>query len=392
MNSIKQALKDELESKTLSEQKKQEILQHQQPKRNMWLPKFVAVCVVAIALFLAIITIDQTPKHTLQATAPLGSVDDAIVQFVNNEIAREASDFYNGDAYLMRLALEKNSRMFYEDSKLASSDRQAVSELLHYIQEASWQGIAANSLQSVSTIEELANLAPKVNAELKPQVTLPYKTIADEKKHQRNLYSYDNKAWINYAFVVAFLLFAIVKLAHWKHWIIMTCCIFLIIVAGYQPFGKRYEDVAAYDEYTLIEVVEKGLKDMDVKVNGEPVLQYATTIHGTRSALVAFDDMKVLATFSYEKGQYVQRALTWHTGDVFLETVFDPIDDPTQLIHSYGFTKGHDVAKIQMQSTASYEQEIDIIPHEPTIIYFKKPQELLDYGFLLFDENGQRMH
>lgn len=392
MNSIKQVLKNELESKTLSAQKKQEILQHKQPKRKKWLPKFVAVCVAAIALFLVVTTNDQKAEPTLSTTAPLGSVDDAIIQFVNNEIAREASDFYNGDAYLMRLALEKNSRMFYEDSKLALSDRQVVSELLHYIQEASWQGVTADSLQPVSTIEELAILAPKVIDELKPQVTMPYKTIADEKKHQRNLYSYDNKAWINYVVVLALLLFALVKLARGKNWIIMACCIFLAVVVAYQPFGKSYQDVAAYDEYTLIEVIENGLKDMDVKVSGEPVLQYAATIHGTRSALLAYEDMKVLATFSFKKGQYVRETLMWHTENVFHDIAIDTVDEPTQPISTHGFTQGHDIAKIQVQSEAGYEQSIDITPNEPTIIFYKKPQELSEYSFLFFDEKGQRIH
>lgn len=277
MDPIKQALTEELEQKTLSLQKKQAILQRKQPQQNKWLPKIVAVCIAAIALFLFVTTTEQKTQP-ITATASLGSVDAGIVAYYNNQATREASDLYNGDAYLLRLALENNSRMFYEDSKLTVKNRFLVSELLHYIQEASWQGDVSFSLQPVASIEELVTLAPQIIAELKPQVSFSYMSVADEKTHQWKFYSYDTKAWVGYVVVLALLLMAVVNLWRNKHWIILSCCVLLLVVAAYQPFTKPYQDTAAYDEQLLIEVVSKQLAEMDVKATGEPVLQYAATI------------------------------------------------------------------------------------------------------------------
>ncbi len=389
MDPIKQALTEELQQKTLSLQKKQAILQRKQPHQNKWLPKVVAVCIAVIALFLIVTTAGQKPEP-LTATAPLGSVDTGVVDYFNKQATREASDLYNGDAYLLRLALENNSRMFYEDSQLSLANRILVSELLHYIQEASWQGDVQLSLQPVTSIEELVTLAPKVIAELKPQVNFSYMTVTDEKKHQWKFYSYDTKAWVGYMVVLALLLMAIVKLGRDKHWIIVSCCVFLAIVAAYQPFTKPYKHEAAYDEHTLIEVVSNQLEKMDVKASGEPVLQYAATIHRTRSALVAFDDYKVLATFTYKNGHYIEQTMSWHTGDLFRETSMAPFEEPLHTI-AFGFADGHNVAELRLEGDSSYEQEISVKPNEPTIIFYKQPSELTGFGVWYLDEQGQQV-
>ena len=389
MDPIKQALTEELQQKTLSLQKKQAILQRKQPHQNKWLPKVVSVCIAAIALFLLVTTAGQQPEP-LTATAPLGSVDTGVVDYFNKQATREASDLYNGDAYLLRLALENNSRMFYEDSQLSLANRLLVSELLHYIQEASWQGDVQLSLQPVTSIEELVTLAPKVIAELKPQVNFSYMTVTDEKKHQWKFYSYDTKAWVGYMVVLALLLMAIVKLGRDKHWIIVSSCAFLALVAAYQPFTKPYKHEAAYDEHTLIEVVSNQLEKMDVKASGEPVLQYAATIHRTRSALVAFDDYKVLATFTYKNGHYIEQTMSWHTGDLFRETSMAPFEEPLHTI-AFGFADGHNVAELRLEGDSSYEQEISVKPNEPTIIFYKQPSELTGFGVWYLDEQGQQV-
>ncbi|MER1958781.1 MAG: hypothetical protein ABS942_15465 [Solibacillus sp.] len=390
MDPIKQALTEELEQKTLSLHKKQAILQHQQPQRKLWLPKIVAVCIAAIALFLLVTTSEQKPEP-LTATGPLGSVDTGVVEYFNKQATREASDLYNGDAYLLRLALENNSQMFYEDSQLSLKNRFLVSELLHYIQEASWQGDVQFSLQPVTSIEELVILAPQVIAELKPQVNFSYMTVADEKKHQWKFYSYDTKAWVGYMVVLALLLMAIMKLGRDKHWIILSCCVFLAIVAAYQPITKPYKDTAAYDEHTLIEVVSNQLEEMNVKASGKPVLQYAATIHTTRAALVAFDDFKVLATFTYKNGHYVKDMMTWHTGELFRETAFDTMENPLQHTLAFGFADGHNVATLRLADDARYKQEIAITQNQPTIIFYKKPQDLSGFGVFNLDEQGQQV-
>lgn len=389
MDPIKQALTEELQQKTLSLQKKQAILQRKQPHQNKWLPKVVSVCIAAIALFLIVTTAGQKPEP-LTAKAPLGSVDTGVVDYFNKQATREASDLYNGDAYLLRLALENNSRMFYEDSQLSLANRLLVSELLHYIQEASWQGDVKLSLQPVTSIEELVTLAPKVIAELKPQVNFSYMSVTDEKKHQWKFYSYDTKAWVGYMVVLALLLMAIVKLGRDKHWIIVLCCAFLALVAAYQPFTKPYKHEAAYDEHTLIEVVSNQLEKMDVKASGEPVLQYAATIHRTRSALVAFDDYKVLATFTYKNGHYIEQTMSWHTGDLFRETSMAPFEEPLHTI-AFGFADGHNVAELRLEGDSSYEQEISVKPNEPTIIFYKQPSELTGFGVWYLDEQGQQV-
>lgn len=391
MDPIKQALTEELEQKTLSLQKKQAILQRKQPQRKLWLPKIVAVCTLAIALFLLVTTVGQKPEPLTATTAPLGSVDAGVVEYFNKRVAREESDLYNGDAYLLRLALENNSRMFYEDSKLSLTNRLLVSELLHYVQEASWQGDVPFSLQPVASIEELVTLAPKVIAELKPQVNFSYMTFADEKKHQWKFYSYDTKAWVGYVIVLALLLAAIVSLWRDKHWIILSCCVFLLVVAAYQPFTKPYQDTAAYDEQLLIEVVSNQLEKMDVKATGDPVLQYAATMHTTRAALVAFDDFKVLATFAYKNGHYIEDSMTWHIGELFRNTTFDTMEDPLQHTLAFGFAEGHNVATLRLADEARYKQEIAITTNEPTIIFYKKPQDLSSFGVFYLDEQGQQV-
>lgn len=390
MDPIKQALTEELEQKTLSLHKKQAILQRKQPQQNKWLPKVVAVCFAAIALFLFVTSTEQKPEP-LTATASLGSVDAGVVDYFNNQVTSEASDLYNGDAYLLRLALENNSRMFYEDSKLTVKDRFIVSELLHYVQEASWQGDVEFSLQPVASIEELVTRAPQIIAELKPQVSFSYMSVADEKKHQWKFYSYDTKAWVGYVIVLALLLMAIVNLWRDRHWIILSCCVFLLVVAAYQPFTKPYQDTAAYDEQLLIEVVSNQLAEMDVKTSGEPVLQYAATIHTTRAALVAFDDFKVLATFTYKNGHYVKHMMSWHTGELFRETTFDTKVKSPQHTLVFGFADGHNVETLRLSNEARYKQEIAITPNEPTIIFYKKPQDLSSFGVFYLDEQGQQV-
>jgi hypothetical protein len=167
--------------------------------------------------------------------------------------------------------------------------------------------------------------------------------------------------------------------------------VFLLVVAAYQPFTKPYQHTAAYDEQLLIEVVSNQLAEMDVKASGEPVLQYAATIHTTRAALVAFDDFKVLATFTYKNGHYVKHMMSWHTGELFRETAFDTRNDSLQQTLAFGFADGHNVATLRLSNEARYKQEIAITQNEPTIIFYKKPQDLSSFGVFYLDEQGQQV-
>lgn len=135
LDKIREALKDNLNHKRLSVETKQQILNNARKKQHPFIP-LASILIVAIAVFLI---------FTMQNEA--GDVNTAISsQYVNvKNLDLEIVDYYNeavdilrspdqktfdrvGDAYLMRLALEKNSGLFYGDSSLVQKERLLISE------------------------------------------------------------------------------------------------------------------------------------------------------------------------------------------------------------------------------------------------------------------------
>ena len=396
MDPITKALRDELEEKKLSQKVKQEILTAKPRKKRNFTLQIVAICICAVALFLLFTNVEKTPLQMTTANTVLGSVDEAILNYFNREvpmlqIEREKREdlVYNGDAYLMRLALEQNSDLFYSDSSLSRKDRYLISELLHNVQEVVWQNEIWTRIEPVQSIDELAEQAPALIAKLKPYVEIPYMTIEDEKKHQWKLYSFDQKRWISYVVVLTLLVLLIVYLFKNNHRIIGSLVIFLAFVSFMQPFTKPFKEYAAYDEQTLVEVLTRELEKSNVRVVGEPVLQYASSIHEVRTALVTFEDgLSVMALFNYKNGQFIKEGMTWHTGMVFNDTTFEQGEDGPTVVSVIGFKPGHDVATFRITSEDKPIAETTLTKHKPTIVYLKQPSiSSMEYHFL--DEHGE---
>ncbi|MEK3764314.1 MULTISPECIES: hypothetical protein [unclassified Solibacillus] len=396
MNSITKALTDELEGKKLSKHAKQQILSRKPRKKRNFIPQIAAICICALALFLFFTNTEKkTPKMTA-ADAMFGYVDEAIVDYFNNEApklqvepGKKEDPFHNGDAYLMRLALEQNSGRFYSDSMLSQSDRYVLSELLHYVQEAIWHNNVQVEINPVKSIDQLVEQAPALISQLKPHVEIPYMKVTDEKQRQWNYTSFDTKRWVSYVVVLALLLAAIIYLIKYKHFIITAFVILLAFVSFSQPFWQPFKDVSAYDEKTLVEAVEGELKKVNVKVVGQPELQYAASIHKTRTALVSFEDgMTVLAEFDYDNGRYINQGMTWHSGYNFSKLAIVQ----THTINVMAFKAGHHVAKIRVENEQNYSAETTLKEQKPTIIYFKTPKELSSYSRGYYDANGELVH
>lgn len=397
MDPITKVLKNELDEKKLSQKAKQNILLGKPRKKRNFTPQIVTICICAIALFLVFTNIEKTPPKMATANTALSSVDDAILNYFNREVStlqieREKREnlFYNGDAYLMRLALEKNSGLYYGNSSLSKEERLLISELLHIVQEAVWQNEIWTRIDSVQSIDELAQQAPALIAKLEPYVEIPYMTIEDEKKHQWKLYSFDQNKWISYVMILALLILFIVYLFKNNHRIIGSLVIFLAFVSFIQPFTKPFKEFVAYDEKTLVEVVARELKKENIKVVGEPQLQYAASIHETRTALVSFEDgMSVIAIFKYEDGQYIKQSMLWHTGTVLNDSTFEEGENEPALISVFGFNTGHNVAKFRIASENKQIAETMVSEHKPTIIYLKNPTSFSNMNYQFLDRNGE---
>lgn len=401
MDPITKALKDGLDSKTLSRKTKQEILTAKPRKKRNFTPQIVAICICAVALFLLITNEEKTPPQMATANALLGSVDEAALNYFNREVPKLQMDrkkredlIHNGDAYLMRLALEQNSSLFYSESSLSVEERFLVSELLHIVQEVVWQNEIWTRIDPIQSIDELAQQAPALIAKLEPYVAMPYISIKDEKKYQWDLYSFDQKRWISYVVVLVLLVLGIIYLFKNNHRIIGSLVIFLAFVSFMQPFTKPFKEYAAYDEQTLVEVVARELKKENVRVVGEPQLQYAASIHETRSALVSYEDgMSVIAIFKYKQGQYIKESLLWHTGTIFndstFENAFEYGEKKSILVSALGFKPEHDVATFRVMSENKQIAETMLTEGKPTIIYLKKPTSLSSMEYHFLDEKGE---
>lgn len=393
MDPINKALTDGLEGKTLSQQAKQKILTGTPRKKRNFIPQIAAVCICAVALFLFFTNTEETTPQMEAANAMLGAVDEAIVDYFNSEAPKlqvepdkREDPFHNGDAYLMRLALEQNSGQFYSDSSMTIRERYLVSELLHYVQEAIWHNNTRVEVNTVQSIDQLVEQAPALISQLKPHVELPYVKTTDEKQLQWNYTSFDKKRWVSYVVVLALLLAGIIYLIKYKHFIITAFVILLALVSFSQPFWQPFKDVSAYDEKTMVEFVERELKKMNVRVVGQPELQYAASIHKTRTALVSFeDDMTVLAEFDYDNGRYINQGMAWHSGFNFSKIAIVQ----TNTINVMAFKEGHHVAKIRIENEQNYLAEAALKEQKPTIIYFKTPKELSSYSRGYFDANGE---
>ncbi|MGN7479404.1 hypothetical protein ACTHOQ_16305 [Solibacillus silvestris] len=397
MDPITKALTDELDGKQLSQKAKQEILAAKPRKRRNFISQITAFCICAVVLFLLITNTEKTPPQMTAANSMLGPVDEAILQYFNNEapklqteLEKREDSLQNGDAYLIRLALERNSTVFYGDSSLTPKDRFLISELLHYMQEAIWHNNIRMEVKHVQTIKQLVEAAPVLISKMKPYVEIPYMKIAEEKNRQWNFYSFDTAKWVSYFAVLAMLLAAIVYLFKNNHRIIGALVIFLAVASFSQPFWKPFKDVTAYDEKTFIQVVERGLKEMNIKVTGRPELQYAASIHKTRTALVSFEDgMSVLAVFKYENGQYIKQGMTWHSGKIFSENTFDKEGDENIVVSAIAFKSGHNVIKFRIRHEDEIIAETLLSQQKPMIVYFKKQQETSSMQYEFLDENGE---
>lgn len=396
MDPITKALTDGLEGRKLSQKAKQEILTGKPHKKRNLIPSIAAICIFALALFLFFTNKVEVTPHLASTDAKFGPVDEAITNYFNSEAPKLKMEhekrhdpFYNGDAYLMRLSLEQNSGQFYSDSSLSGKDRFIISELLHYVQEAIWHNNVWVDIEPVQSIEELVKQAPELISKLKPNVEIPYMKITDEKQQQWNYSSFDTKRWVSYIAILALLVAFIVYLVKNKHFIITALVVFITAVSFSQPFWQPFKDVSAYDERTLVEVVEQGLEEMNVKVVGQPELQYAASIYKTRTALVSFEDgMSVLAVFKYENGRFIKQGMTWHSGEIFREYVTDTEDD-SFLISPIAFKSGHKVAQFRVYNEHNLFAETAITQKEPGIIYFKQPKQISVLQLEFLDANGK---
>lgn len=397
MDPITKALKDGLEGKKLSQKTKQEILTVKPRKKRNFTPQIVAICICVVTLFLLYTNAERTPPQIITANAPLGSVDEAALNYFNREASKLQIDrkkredlIHNGDAYLIRLALEQNSGLFYSDSSLSMEERFLISELLHIVQEVVWQNEIWTRIDPIQSIDELAQQAPALIAKLGPAVVIPYMPIEDEKKYQWNLYSYDQKRWISYVVVLALLGLFIVYLFKNNHRIIGSLVIFLAFVSFVQPFTKPFKELAAYDEQTLVEVVERELKKENVRVVGKPQLQYAASIHEKRTALVSFEDgMSVIAIFKYEHGQFIKESMLWHTGTIFSDTTFGNGEKEPGFVTALGFKPEHDIATFRIMSENKQIAETTLTEGEPTILYLKHKSYISSMEFYFLDEHGE---
>lgn len=397
MDPITKAITNELDNKKLSQKTKQEILTGKSRKKRNFIPPIAAICICAVALFLFFTNTEKMEPHMSAANAMFGPVDEAIVDYFNSEVPKlrikpgeQVDSFHNGDAYLMRLALEQNSGRFYNDSLLSKSDRYVVSELLHYVQEAIWHGNVQVEIEPVQSVDQLVDQAPALISQLKTYVEIPYMKTTEEKQQQWNFTSFDTKKWVSYIAILALLVACIVYLVKYKHFIIVAFVILITAISLSQPFWQPFKDVSAYDEKTLVDVVERGLKEMNVKVMGKPELQYAASIHKTRTALVSFeDDMSVLAVFEYENGRYIKQGMTWHPGQIFREHAPNTIDGESTLIIPVAFKSGHNIAEFRVYNEHKVFAETKITAQKPAIIYFKQPQEISVLQLEFLDTNGE---
>ena len=402
MDPISKALAERLDDKRLSSQAKKAILTGQSQKRKSFMPQIVVLCMCAIAAFLIFTNVgsEKSILHTASQEARFGDLDKAILQYVNDEAAQlqiiveeRNRTFFNGDAYLMRLALEQNSGVFYQDSSLNEHDRFLISELLHTIQEASWQANVTTRIKPVQSIEELVAEAPSIIAKLKPYVEMTYVKIADEQRLGLKLYSFDTKNWITYFAILAVLVLFIIKLLKNNYRIIGALVIIATFVSFMQPFVLPFKGSVAYDEQTMLEVVQKMLEEQNVKTVGQPVLEYAASINQTRTALVSFEDgLSVLATFQYRDGQYVQNTMMWHSGAIFHESAFNGLDDELMLVRVHGFKTGHEVGTIQIKDDENRIEEVKLTQKKPTIIYYKKSADTSELKYHLFNEQGEELY
>ncbi|WP_332650423.1 hypothetical protein [Lysinibacillus sp. 54212] len=397
MDPISKALSDSLNTKKMSPQLKHSILNGQRKKRN-YMPSFIVVSMIVISalLYLTINVKNEGVPQEASGDARFGSVDEAIVNYFNDMVILLESDdtnqfFYAGDAYLMRLALEKNSGQFYSDSSLNSQERFLISELLHYFQEALWHGDTPQQVQQVESIKELVSQAPALIAKLEPVAEIPYIKIGDEKNNGMKLLYYEWSNWLTLLFMQVLVVAAIVFLFKNKHRKIGVLFIIVFVVSTLQLFMSPNRNNIGYDEQTIIEVVGKRLDEAHVKF-GEPTLEYVSTFHNTRSALISYSDgLSALAVFEYHDGQYVYSSMTWHSGNIFNEGQFVTIDDETTTVRMLGLKSEHEVASITIYENRKNKEFVNITPGKPTIVHYIVPVDVKEHSYLYLNERGEQV-
>lgn len=393
LDKIREALKDNLNHKRLSVETKQQILNNARKKQHPFIP-LASILIVAIAVFLI---------FTMQNEA--GDVNTAISsQYVNvKNLDLEIVDYYNeavdilrspdqktfdrvGDAYLMRLALEKNSGLFYGDSSLVQKERLLISELLHYLQEAIYfESVYVAQLPQISSIEELVEMAPTTISELKSVAEIPFVKVTDELGNTRTIVNWKLGQWLGFALVVFLLLAFIVHL--YRKGYRVPPVLFLLILATMVSFlflPKKNNIV--YDETTMVQVSHEHLVEANVRVSS-PTLEYAATFHDVRVVLTSYPDgLNALTIFQYNSnGVYDLTGAQWHAGDILLDSAFSGIEDDTKSIQILGFPAGHQIDAVEMtiNEKPNYVDTIAIPSGEPAIrFYFNPEAKSIEYKYL----------
>ena len=321
MDKIREALQSELERGKLSEQSKKNIVKKSRKTAFRFVP-VVTLFAAAISLFLAwgvwqTDSVEQTDTRSKEYV-DMKDLAQSIVTYTNELLQAEAAgEFYLqvGESYPLRLALEKNSGLFYSDVDLTQREKMLLSEFLHYLQNVHILQLNTE-FQPVETLEELVQQAPAF-IERWATTEKTFKPIEDEQKNPK-LAAFGLLDWLMLFGVLVVSVYTIVKLWR-KHYRIPSIIWGIILILSVSSLFLHSRDYA-YDETSMVRLMEEGLEASHVRIVGEPTVEALAGNSLNRYMLLSYEDgLQVLGAFTEEDGFFYWRGNSWGAYSTFLE-------------------------------------------------------------------------
>lgn len=321
MDKIREAFESELAKGKLSEQRKREMIKASRKSTFRFVP-VVTMLVAALSLFLMwsiwqTDSLEQDHFVSMEQTN-VKDLEQAILTYTNELLEADAQDgFYLnvGESYPLRLALEQNSGLFYSDADLTKSEKMLLSKFLHYLQNVHVLQLNPE-FQPVETMDELLQQAP-LFIERWEGMDKPFKSIRDEQKNPK-LADFEAMDWLVFFCVIIVGVLIIMKL--WRsHYrvppIIWGLILLLYIISSIINLGY-----VAYDETSMVKIIEEDLERSHVRIVGEPKVEAIAGNSLNRYMLLSYEDgLEVVGSFSEENGFFYWQGNTWGGKNRFLE-------------------------------------------------------------------------
>lgn len=321
MDKIREAFESELAKGKLSEQRKREMIKASRKSTFRFVP-VVTMLVAALSLFLMwsiwqTDSLEQDHFVSMEQTN-VKDLEQAILTYTNELLEADAQDgFYLnvGESYPLRLALEQNSGLFYSDADLTKSEKMLLSKFLHYLQNVHVLQLNPE-FQPVETMDELLQQAP-LFIERWEGMDKPFKSIRDEQKNPK-LADFEAMDWLVFFCVIIVGVLIIMKLwrSHYRVPPIIWGLILLLYIIS-SIINLRY---VAYDETSMVKIIEEDLERSHVRIVGEPKVEAIAGNSLNRYMLLSYEDgLEVVGSFSEENGFFYWQGNTWGGKNRFLE-------------------------------------------------------------------------